>query len=72
MGATKPVRTHNPKTCRVSVHITEDFHARLLKATQAEGLTKTSLSRTLIAHGLAELERGNKEIHRAIKTSRDS
>ena len=30
------------------------------------------LSRVFIAHGLAELERGNKGIHRAIKTRLDN
>ncbi len=60
------------KTHGVTVRLTAREHAEVTTAAKAAGVPAGRLARVLITYGLGELARGNEDLQRAIKTSRDA
>jgi hypothetical protein len=67
---TGPTRAARPRS--VSLSLPAAQHEALAGAAQAHGVSVALLGRVLVAFGIDELGRGNTEIDRAIKTSRDA
>jgi hypothetical protein len=55
-----------------SIRMSEHEHDWLTRVAEVQGLPAAELGRVLITYGLAKLERGDKELERAVKTSRDA
>jgi len=55
-----------------SVRMSDLEHSALTAAAAKAGVPVAELARVLIRFGLAELKRGNGDLDRAIKTSRDA
>lgn len=60
------------KSHGVSVRLTAREHAEVAATAKAAGIPAGRLARVLITYGLGELARGNDDLQRAIKTSRDA
>ena len=67
IGPTRAARARS-----VSLSLPASQHEALTGAAQARGVPVALLGRILVAFGIDELGRGNEELDRAIKTSRDA
>lgn len=65
-------RVAEPKSTRVSVPMAERDRATLATTAEKAGISTAQLARVFVGFCLAELARGNRELERAIKTSRDA
>jgi len=71
MGAIQGAAECRSRSRLVSIRITADEHGVLAAAATCAGMPVARLARVLLEFGLAQLERGNPELDRAIKVSRD-
>ncbi len=61
-----------PKSTRVSVPMAQKERASLAATAEKAGISAAQLARVFVSFCLAELARGNPELERAVKTSRDA
>jgi len=69
-GRRQPVQ--HPRKQVVSIRMMDCEQQALADAAEARGVSVACLTRVLTAFGLAQLARGNRELERAVKTSRDA
>ncbi len=60
------------KSTRMSVPMATKDRAGLAATAEKAGISAAQLARVLIALGLEQLAKGNQDLERAIKTSRDA
>jgi hypothetical protein len=71
MGAIKGTAERRRRSTLVSIRMTVEEHGVLASAAGCAGMPVTRLARIVLQFGLGELLRGNPEIDRTIKDSRD-
>lgn len=67
-----PAKTPRAQARRVSAGLTGDEHVALVAAAKTAGISTARLAHVLIAFALDQLARGNQDLERAVKTSRDA
>jgi len=65
-------RVAEPKSTRVSVPMAAKDRVSLAATAEKAGISAAQLTWVFISFCLAELARGNPELERAVKTSRDA
>ena len=65
-------KTPRVQARRVSAGLTGGEHTALVAAAKAAEISTARLTHVLISFGLDQLARGNRDLERAIKTSRDA
>lgn len=71
MGAIQGTAERKAMSRLVSIRVTADEHGVLEAAATCAGMPVARLARVLLKFGLAQLDRANPELDRAIKVSRD-
>jgi hypothetical protein len=61
-----------PRKLVVSIRMMDSEQQALAEAAAARGVSVACLTRVLTAFGLTQLAKGNRELERAVKTSRDA
>ena len=70
--ATDADSTHAARVVVASIRMSDLEHGALAAAAVRAGMPAARLARLLIDFGIAELNCGNQDLERAIKTSRDA
>ena len=68
----KRASSAQPRKLVVSIRMMDSEQQALAEAAAAHGVSVACLARVLTSFGIAQLARGNKELERAVKTSRDA